>query len=130
MPFGCIVCGSARLEEIKEYNALPRVTSDCKPFAAGGRLFACHGCGGIQKLPDGNWLAEIERIYGDYEIYQLSDGAEQLIFTLRHDRGLLTSSVVTILRDGQINCAIWWCSIETRVGCPEFAYELVDNVVN
>jgi SAM-dependent methyltransferase len=81
IPFGCIVCGSARLEEIKEYNALPRVTSDCKPFAAGGRLFACHGCGGIQKLPDGNWLADIERIYGDYEIYQLSDGAEQLIFT-------------------------------------------------
>ncbi len=81
IPFGCIVCGSTRLEEIKEYNALPRVTSDCKPFAAGGRLFACRGCGGIQKLPDESWLADIGRIYREYEIYQLSDGAEQLIFT-------------------------------------------------
>jgi SAM-dependent methyltransferase len=79
--FGCIVCGSARLEEIEQYNALPRVTSDCKPFAAGGRLFACRGCGGIQKLPEGSWLADIGRIYEEYEIYQLSDGAEQLIFT-------------------------------------------------
>lgn len=81
MPFGCIICGSARLQEIEEYNALPRVTSDCKPFTAGGRLFACRGCGGIQKLPDGSWLADIGRIYGEYQIYQLSDGAEQLIFT-------------------------------------------------
>jgi hypothetical protein len=78
---GCIVCGVDRLEEVAEYNALPRVTSDCKPFAAGGRLFACRVCGSIQKLPDESWLADIKRIYKEYEIYHLSDGAEQLIFT-------------------------------------------------
>lgn len=79
--FGCIVCGSFGLQEIEEYKALPRVTSDCKPFIAGGRLFACHDCGGIQKLPNENWFADIGKIYGDYQIYQLSSGAEQLIFT-------------------------------------------------
>ncbi len=77
----CIVCASARLQEIEGYNALPRVTSDCKPFTAGGRLFACRDCGGIQKLPDQNWLTDIAKVYGDYQIYLLSDGAEQLIFT-------------------------------------------------
>jgi ubiquinone/menaquinone biosynthesis C-methylase UbiE len=35
----------------------------------------------IQKLPNQAWLDEIGRIYGAYEIYHLSDGAEQPVFT-------------------------------------------------
>ena len=77
----CIVCGQEALREIEEFRALPRVTSDCKPYASGGRLFACGNCGGIQKLPDVRWFQEIDEIYSGYEIYKLSDGEEQLIFT-------------------------------------------------
>ena len=77
----CIVCGQDALQEIEAFRALPRVTSDCKPYAAGGRLFACGNCGGIQKLPDDRWFREIDEIYSGYEIYKLSDGEEQLIFT-------------------------------------------------
>ncbi len=79
--FNCIVCGRVRLQEIEKFNSLPRVTSDCKPFPAGGRLFVCGDCGGIQKAPDASWFGDIRKIYEEYEIYQLSDGAEQLIFT-------------------------------------------------
>jgi SAM-dependent methyltransferase len=79
--FSCAVCGSARLEEIKEFRTLPRVTSDCKPFQAGGRLFACSGCDAIQKVPDENWRADTKKIYQEYEIYKLSEGTEQVIFT-------------------------------------------------
>ena len=77
----CVICDQDALQEIEAFRALPRVTSDCKPYAAGGRLFACGNCGGIQKLPDDRWFREIDEIYSGYEIYKLSDGEEQLIFT-------------------------------------------------
>ena len=77
----CLVCGQDELREMEAFRSLPRVTSDCKPFPAGGRLFACENCGGIQKLPDADWFREINEIYAAYEIYKLSDGDEQLIFT-------------------------------------------------
>jgi SAM-dependent methyltransferase len=87
--FSCIVCGHPQLKEIEKFHALPRVTSDCKPFPAGGRLFVCGDCGSIQKRADALWLGEIGKIYDEYEIYKLSDGAEQLIFT---DLGIVPRS--------------------------------------
>jgi SAM-dependent methyltransferase len=79
--FDCLVCNSTQCEHVDGYGALPRVTSDCKPFRSGGSLVVCGDCGTIQKLPDEQWFADIEQIYGEYEIYKLSDGTEQLIFT-------------------------------------------------
>ena len=76
----CKVCGIARLEEVKEYADLPRVTSDCKPWPAGGRLSICMSCGAAQKIADEHWLAEAAAIYRDYEIYHQSAGVEQGIF--------------------------------------------------
>jgi len=80
-PVECAVCGDDQLDAVDQFALLPRVTSDCKPFAAGGSLAVCSRCGTIQKPPDGAWISDIERIYRAYEIYQLSDGAEQPIFT-------------------------------------------------
>lgn len=76
----CQICGSKGLELQTGFAALPRVTSDCKPWPAGGSLAVCGDCGAIQKIPDAQWQDEIRRIYGGYEIYHLSDGAEQVIF--------------------------------------------------
>lgn len=76
----CLVCAATELHEIATFRDLPRVTSDCKPFAAGGRLFVCTHCGAVQKQADARWLAEINAIYGAYEIYEVAGGAEQLIF--------------------------------------------------
>lgn len=78
--FLCQVCSADRLELIDSYARIPRVTSDCKPWPAGGKMAVCGDCGAVQKLPDAVWLDEIGRIYRDYQIYDLSNGAEQVIF--------------------------------------------------
>jgi SAM-dependent methyltransferase len=79
--FRCLVCDHSDLNLVERYANLPRVTSDAKPFSAGGRLYVCRGCGAIQKTPNMKWLAEIREIYKRYTLFELSDGAEQLIYT-------------------------------------------------
>ena len=78
--FECRVCSSTALEAVPAYAQLPRVTSDCKPWPAGGTMTVCRDCGASQKLPDEKWFSEIGRIYGSYQIYSLSSGSEQVIF--------------------------------------------------
>jgi len=80
MPFVCQVCAADGLEMVDFYASLPRVTSDCKPWPAGGKLAVCGACGAAQKLPDAAWLDDIARIYKGYQIYELSGGSEQVIF--------------------------------------------------
>jgi SAM-dependent methyltransferase len=83
----CRICGAAALEEMLDFAALSRVTSDSKPFPAGGRLTVCSACGAMQKLADSVWLDEISRIYGEFEIYHQSGGAEQPIYDLAGNGG-------------------------------------------
>lgn len=79
--YECRVCGADHLHELGGYGHLPRVTSDCKPFPAGGRLAVCRACGAVQKPADARWQQEIDGIYGSYEIYfQSAGGAEQAVF--------------------------------------------------
>ena len=35
----------------------------------------------IQKITDAQWKAEIENIYSNYKMYELTDGADQTLFT-------------------------------------------------
>jgi SAM-dependent methyltransferase len=79
--FNCAICGADALETVEGFAALPRVTSDCKPWPAGGAMCCCAVCGAIQKLPDDKWFGEIEQIYRDYQIYELSGGSEQVVFS-------------------------------------------------
>lgn len=76
----CHVCAAPSLEEVQGFARLCRVTSDCKPWPSGGRLFICDECRSVQKLIDLEWLTEIERIYKDYTIYFQSEGVEQAVF--------------------------------------------------
>lgn len=57
-----------------------QVTSDCRPWKAGGNLVICQVCGTVQKPVTEAWLAESEAIYGGYEIYSQSGGVEQSAF--------------------------------------------------
>ena len=79
--FQCRVCDADGLETLDAFAQIARVTSDCKPWPAGGKMAVCHRCGAIQKLPDAAWFADIESIYKGYQIYELSGGAEQVIFS-------------------------------------------------
>src|SRR5688572_17970262 len=78
--FVCKICGAADVDEVPEYTALTRVTSDCKPWPNGGRLGICMSCGAVQKIADERWFAETAVIYRDYEIYHQSAGVEQGVF--------------------------------------------------
>jgi len=80
--FLCQICNAPDLVEVAEFSALPRVTSDCLPWPAGGRLSVCGRCGAIQKYPDAVWRDEIARIYAGYAIYHQAGGAEQFIYDL------------------------------------------------
>jgi len=75
----CLICGQARLFVVKEFAALPRITSDCHPFPAGGELAVCENCATVQKIPNQRWLNEIETIYADYAAYSVAGGEEQLV---------------------------------------------------
>lgn len=83
----CHLCGHAHVEPLPEYAALRRVTSDCKPWAAGGWLGACRACGGVQKRMDAAWRTEIEQVYREYTIYHQSGGAEQPVFAAATGQG-------------------------------------------
>src|SRR5688572_29194352 len=76
----CQICQRPPLAEIEEFSQLPRVTSDCKAFRSGGSLSVCLACGATQKFADQTWLKETREIYENYELYQLSEGAEQIIY--------------------------------------------------
>ncbi len=76
----CRICGERELEEIPEFGSLARVTSDCKPFAAGGRIAVCGNCGAVQKPADAQWHADADTIYRAYEVYFQSGGVEQAVF--------------------------------------------------
>lgn len=78
-PFICVSCG-ATVGELPSFASFRRVTSDCQPWPAGGRLGHCAACGLVQKAVDMAWREEIARIYAQYAIYYQADGAEQAVF--------------------------------------------------
>lgn len=77
----CSICGQPELEEMPAFPDLRRVTSDCRPWPAGGRLCVCRACGGVQKPADDAFVRETAEIYADYSIYHQGGGAEQAVFT-------------------------------------------------
>lgn len=80
-PLGiCQICGSSNLREVVGFANLPRITSDCRPFPAGGFLAVCSECGSVQKSVTAQWLSEISEIYSSYAAYYQSGGDEQIVF--------------------------------------------------
>jgi SAM-dependent methyltransferase len=76
----CHTCGGVDLHEITAFKQLTRVTSDCKPFAAGGRLQVCMDCGAAQKPADATWQTDCDAIYETYQPYYQSGGVEQAVY--------------------------------------------------
>ena len=83
----CHHCGSSDLEISPSYAGFHRVTSDCKPWPAGGLFARCRGCGLVQTVVTPEWSAEADRIYAGYTIYHQSGGSEQRVFDGRGGSG-------------------------------------------
>ncbi len=111
----CHLCGAHALDIAPGYGQLRRVTSDCKPWPAGGQLASCRACGCDQAVIDETWRADADAIYAGYSIYHQSAGAEQAVFdratgeathrSARLVRHLLaTGSVPECGRLGDVGC--------------------------
>jgi SAM-dependent methyltransferase len=80
MKLRCHICGEDRLKLSAQFAELRRVTSDCRPWPAGGELGGCDACGTVQAHVDERWRAECRDIYDSYAIYYQGGGAEQKVF--------------------------------------------------
>ncbi len=76
----CHLCGADALETVAGFTELPRVTSDCRPWPAGGTLAFCHHCSTLQKPTTEQWHEECAAIYHGYALYPQAAGAEQPVF--------------------------------------------------
>jgi SAM-dependent methyltransferase len=90
----CIFCGGSDLAVCDHFAGLTRVTSDCRPWPAGGSLAQCRSCHLVQSLVDASWRAEVGRIYAGYAIYHEADGAEQQVFVQGDGRPSSRSDVI------------------------------------
>ena len=83
----CHVCRHGRVEPIAGFSGLRRVTSDCRPWRAGGSIGVCGSCATVQKLIDQAWRDEASQIYGQYQpYYQSRSAVDQVVFD--QDSGL------------------------------------------
>ncbi len=91
----CAICDVPSIDLVDSFDALPRVTSDCRPFPAGGRLGICGVCHTVQKPADARWQAEAAAIYARYDIFrQAAGGAEQRVFDQASGTSLRRSDIV------------------------------------
>ena len=77
----CHICRSSPLIVNPQSRAFVRVTSDCKPWPAGGQLGTCKVCGTVQAVVTEAWQADAEKIYRAYQVYHQGAGAEQAVFS-------------------------------------------------
>jgi SAM-dependent methyltransferase len=91
----CHVCGQPALRRLGGYPALPRVSSDCRPVAAGGALAVCEACGAAQKPATPAFLADIGAIYAAYDVYYQGGGAEQIVFDSEGGGAMRRSALLT-----------------------------------
>jgi hypothetical protein len=78
-PVACHLCGG-ELRRLEAFGRLHRVTSDCKPWPAGGAKGCCSRCGTVQAVIDAAWKADCHAIYSAYSVYHQGGGSEQPVF--------------------------------------------------
>lgn len=99
----CLICEIGNVKLHDWFHHLPRVTSDCKPFPAGGNLGVCEKCYAIQKLANSKFMSEIDIIYKNYHAYEIAGGEEQLVFDSVTNSLLRRSDlIIRVLKDAAI----------------------------
>ncbi|MEW6303817.1 MAG: class I SAM-dependent methyltransferase [Verrucomicrobiota bacterium] len=119
-PLRCHLCGSTRLELSADYPHFKRVTSDCKPWPAGGTLAHCLDCHLVQTGVTPAWEAEAREIYRQYTIYHQSGGVEQSVFAQGDGKASLRSDrLVQALRE---HCLLPTAGRALDLGCGNGAF--------
>lgn len=77
MDFSCLLCGFHKPKICLDLKGHISVTSDCKPWRESPAAYSCPRCSHLQKASH----RKTDEVYKNYEIYQLSGGAEQVIFS-------------------------------------------------
>jgi SAM-dependent methyltransferase len=80
MKIRCHICAEGSVNLVPDFSKLRRVTSDCRPWKAGGQLGRCDTCATVQSAVNSKWRQECQEIYESYAIYHQSGGAEQRVF--------------------------------------------------
>ena len=94
----CHICAaSLRLRD--DSRGFLRVTSDSRPWPAGGRLGVCIRCGAIQSVTDACWRQEAEAVYAGYQLYHQSQGQETAVFDQSGGGAARSVRLLTRLRD-------------------------------
>ena len=76
----CLLCGSTGLEVVYADPKAKMVTSDCRPWSYAATVVVCITCSHLQKLADDELNRQTMAAYSQYNLYDLSDGGEQLLF--------------------------------------------------
>lgn len=76
----CILCRKKTFK-FDHYDTLKNVTSDSRPYPNITSLHCCGNCGHVQKKVDDKFLKHVSKIYKDYEVFKLSNGVEQVVFS-------------------------------------------------
>lgn len=95
----CSYCQQSTL--VKQLNSMQdkSVGSDCKPLDYGFDIYSCSQCNLLQKPVDALYHQRIAKLYADYAAYDLTDGHEQLNYSV----DVPMSRCKTILE----NCQAW-----------------------
>lgn len=75
----CHLCTADGVVEVMGFPTLQRVTSDCRPWEAGGRLGVCPTCGAVQSAVDEAWQTEVAEIYRGYAMFHHRTGTDHAI---------------------------------------------------
>jgi len=82
MFFECHVCRKPGVDNINAAYRLLSVTSDCKPMDQVFEAGFCHNCGCVVGAVDKKWWSNVNQIYENYEIYDLSGGIKKFFSTI------------------------------------------------
>lgn len=78
--FLCHVCRHSQVDNANATYNLLSVSSDCKPIRQEFKVGLCFNCGCIVGSTDEKWQLNVQKIYENYEIYDLSGGSEKVVF--------------------------------------------------
>lgn len=76
----CVLC-QGKTVAFSEFEKLQNVTSDSKPYPNITSLMCCKKCGHLQKDVNEKFIQCVTQIYKDYQIFNLSSGVEQVMFS-------------------------------------------------